>query len=324
MNHIYSIDLLRGIAAFGIIGCHLMLYPKTGEAAALTGLCDMFVGLFAALSGFLMGVKGNFEIPGDRLFFLAYIRKRAMRILPAYCFWTFVYIVFGLIFDMAVRNALSEKWFAAGFWMSTIFLGGASCHLWFLVCLFYCQITLGALLFAIKKIKWQWMLAAGFALIIVAGYSSAELWWTFYPLRLFAFLVSGNAVAHMSDVLRRDRLGLWVIALVAGGIAHYAFSGILPQFVRDYFVALPLLIVFAKLLLPGRLSSLAGILGKTSMGVFLVHPIFAAGFGLAFKKSFSAPFGVVPWCIDWLCCWGGALLATLFLFRFPCLKKVSS
>ena len=54
-----SLDLLRGIAAFGIVGCHLSLSPRTEGGVLVTSLCDFNVGLFAALAGFLMsGVKG--------------------------------------------------------------------------------------------------------------------------------------------------------------------------------------------------------------------------------------------------------------------------
>ena len=51
---IISLDLLRGIAAFGIVGCHLSLSPRSDGGALVTSLCDFNVGLFAALAGFLM------------------------------------------------------------------------------------------------------------------------------------------------------------------------------------------------------------------------------------------------------------------------------
>ncbi len=47
-----SLDLLRGIAAFGIVGCHLSLSPRSEGGALVTSLCDFNVGLFAALAGF--------------------------------------------------------------------------------------------------------------------------------------------------------------------------------------------------------------------------------------------------------------------------------
>ena len=82
-----SLDLLRGIAAFGIVGCHLSLSPRTEGGALVTSLCDFNVGLFAALAGFLMcGVKGWCE-------YASYIKKRVLRLVPTYLFWSVVFLV---------------------------------------------------------------------------------------------------------------------------------------------------------------------------------------------------------------------------------------
>ena len=324
MNHVHSIDMLRGIAAFGIVGCHLMLYPKTAGSAALTGLCDMFVGLFAALSGFWMGIKGGPKVAGDFEWLRGYVRKRIWRILPIYFVWTLAYVVFGLVFDLAVRGALPEKWFTVKFWISSAFLGGASCHLWFLACLFYGQLILGMIILAAPNARRAALFLGGFILIVASAYSPARCWWTFYPLRLFAFLVSGYAIAMIPEVFRKDGVWIWAALLAAGVSAHYLLSGFLPQFVRDYFVALPLLIVAIKSSIPGRLCWMAEVLGKTSMGVFLIHPIFAAGLGLLFKKTFAAPYGMVPWIADWLCCWGGSVLVALVLLRIPFARKFAT
>ena len=68
-----GIDLLRGVAAFGIVGCHLSLAPRTAGGELVTALCDFNVGLFAAVAGFLMcGGKGDAG-------WLTYIGKRAKR-----------------------------------------------------------------------------------------------------------------------------------------------------------------------------------------------------------------------------------------------------
>ena len=48
---LYAIDILRGIAAFGIVGCHLMLSPRTNAGSWVTHFCDMNVAVFAVLAG---------------------------------------------------------------------------------------------------------------------------------------------------------------------------------------------------------------------------------------------------------------------------------
>ena len=49
-----GIELLRGLAAFGIVGCHLSLPCRTAVGWYATALCDMNVAGFAALSGMMM------------------------------------------------------------------------------------------------------------------------------------------------------------------------------------------------------------------------------------------------------------------------------
>ena len=89
-----SIDLLRGIAAFGIVGCHLSLSPRSDGGALVTSLCDFNVGLFAALAGFLMsGVKDCGDYAG-------YIKKRVVRLVPTYLFWSVVFLAFTAAFDL--------------------------------------------------------------------------------------------------------------------------------------------------------------------------------------------------------------------------------
>lgn len=316
ITHNYNIDLLRGVAAFGIVGCHLMLYPKTVGSVALTGLCDMFVGLFAALSGYWMGIK-DLDEHNKPFKVKKFISKRARRILPTYIAWTCVYIVFGMLFDLLVRNGLSSKWFSARFWCQSFFLGGSACHLWFLVCLFYSQVFFIVLATTMRNLRWWVCFSVGFAMIGVSAYSPVECWWTYYPLRLFAFLATGCGIAKMPQ----KGLVVWLVAFIIGLVIHYGMKPFLPQFIRDWFVVVPLLTVVVGISAKGKFTAIADLLGKSSMGVFLVHPIFAAGLGLAFKRFFASPYGIVPWLLDWLCCWSCAFLLTLILLRVPLVKK---
>lgn len=50
-----GLDFLRGIAAFGIFGCHLSLSPRTAGGGWATCLCDFNVGVFAVIAGLLKG-----------------------------------------------------------------------------------------------------------------------------------------------------------------------------------------------------------------------------------------------------------------------------
>lgn len=323
VTHNYSVDLLRGLGAFGIVGCHLMLYPKTTGAAAITNLCDMFVGLFAALSGYWMGIK-DLQVDDGSCGIGQCIVKRAKRIIPTYLAWTAIYILFGLCFDLLVRKGLSAKWLSPEFAVDALFFGGASCHLWFLACLFYSQVILFALVFVRRIVAWWHYIVVGFVLVAVAAYSPVECWWTFYPLRLFAFLVTGCGVAKLLQRRHRGMCGAWVVVLAVSVVSHFFAKGCLPQFIRDWFVVVPLLYVAVNTRLPEKFNSIAGIFGKTSMGVFLVHPIFAAGLGIVFKKLFLSPYGIVPWGLDWMVCWGCSFIVALTMVRMPVIKKIAS
>ena len=100
-------------------------------------LCDFNVGLFAAVSGFLMcGSKG-----GDG--WLEYVGKRARRLLPTYFFWSAVFILATVTFDLLLDGGrLNPKYGTWTFWGKVVFAGDASTHLWFLACLFYVQVLL--------------------------------------------------------------------------------------------------------------------------------------------------------------------------------------
>ena len=62
---LYGIDLLRGIAAFGIVGCHLSLSPKTAAASWLLHFCDMNVAVFAVVAGYFTHTGGGISIVLD-------------------------------------------------------------------------------------------------------------------------------------------------------------------------------------------------------------------------------------------------------------------
>ena len=60
---IAGIDLLRGVAAFGIVGCHLSLAPRAADGELVTALCDFNVGLFAPVLCHRMPLGVNLRVP---------------------------------------------------------------------------------------------------------------------------------------------------------------------------------------------------------------------------------------------------------------------
>lgn len=304
-NRLVGFDFLRGVAAFGIVGCHLMLSPRTQSATLITGLCDMNVGLFAALSGYVMAY-GHWDGWG------AYVIKRAQRILPVYVTWTVVYLVLSATFQVLDGGVVNARYGNLCWWLGGVFWGSAAAHLWFLVSLFYAQITVAGLF---RKMPSVVLICCSLVLISASIWSNN--WYVTYPIRLLAFLMLGRGlVAIGRDRLRCRRRILLAVGLVCIGL-HFVHFPWPTGFVKDWIVVVPILLAFVAWSdhFTGRLAVTASFLGATSMGVYLIHPIFTKGVGIAVRHIFSAPYGVVSvvadWCVSWLC----ALIVSVTLLR---------
>ena len=315
-GHLIALDLLRGIAAFGIVGCHLALTPMTDGGRAVRALCDMNVGLFAALSGFLMWKQG--VAVATIATWKDYALRRCHRLLPVYVAWTVLFLLFGLLFDLTVRHGINPKLLKSSFWVSAVFLGGSSTHLWFLICLFYAQIIFNPLFRKMVGLGW---LIVGFGLICLAAYNM-DNWMCGYFLRLAAFLMTGYGLRDVfgdwhGRYERRQVVAVGIIGVLVSVVGHYALSGIVPVFIRDWLVAVSVLVVFTNLRLPSRWNPLCAYMGKTSLAVFLVHPLVAAMLGLVFRKIFVTPFGALAVAADWVCVWALSFIIAFVLNRLP-------
>lgn len=316
---IAGIDLLRGIAAFGIVGCHLSLSPRTAGGEWVTVLCDFNVGVFAAIAGLLMGWKN--EADGRFPALWSYGCVRAKRLLPTYFFWSVVFVGATCVFDLLLDGGrLNPKCGTLHYWLNVVFLGGAATHLWFLPCLLYSQIVLR--LFSALPVKGiVWVLLG---LLLIAPSAVMGNWFGTYPLRLFSFLVTGyglgKMVKHRSD--REIDSPFWGGLTVAGLVMYVLLSGIVPSFIRGWFATIPLLIFFVSLPVKGCVAQIASALGATSMGVYLIHPLLTRGLSVIWSRVFPAPFGVVPVVSEWMLAWVGALLASFLLLRIPYVGKL--
>ena len=310
-NRLVGFDFLRGVAAFGIVGCHLLLSPRTGAGTLVTGLCDMNVGAFAALSGYLMAF-GRWNGWGD------YVKKRAGRILPVYAVWTVGYLIFAALFQIMEDGAINARYGDPIFWARVVFWGAAATHLWFLASLFYAQVFMAGVF---RKSAGYWWI--GVSLIVISSSAWFRNWYVIYPIRLLAFLMLGCGLAAIdTDQLKRWR---WLVlsAAILGTVLHFVHLPWSTGFVKDWIAVGPILMVFIAWSdrFTGHLTAVASFLGATSMGVYLLHPLFTKGIGIAIRRIFSAPYGVVPvmadWCVSWLC----ALLVTVVMLRFTKLVR---
>jgi len=315
----FGFDLLRGIAAFGIVGCHLSLEPKTIGGDIVTSLCDFNVGLFAAVAGFLMcGVD-------DHVSWLSYVRKRFWRLLPIYFLWSLVYLCLIAIFDILFDGGhLNPRYHTLGFWLSAVFWGRSASQLWFLPSLFYAQILTAAFFHFGGKQRhgFLWFLFGGVLILCSAG---LECWYGRYPLRLLAFLVTGYGIGifvkpHV-DVLKRYSLIIMGVAIVALGL-HIWLRDSIKGFYKDWIAVGPVLLSFVALDFRScQVKQVALTLGATSMGVYLVHPLPARILSLVVGKLVSPPYTAAVIAADWVIVWGLTMLTVLLMRRIPLAKK---
>ena len=313
MKKFHGLDLLRGIAAFGIVGCHLGLSQRTSGGAWVTALCNFNVGLFAAISGFLMN-SGTKE-------FGEYVRKRAIRILPTYLIWSLVYVIATAGFDIVLDGGhLNERYYSLSNWTQVLFCGSAATHLWFLICLFYSQVILNGV-----NIVMEWMKLQNVARKMALGGASVALlvcsvsfsnWCCLYPVRLMAFLILGYL---LKDLAKTDGICLPLAGVVFMLAIHLGLHGTLPGFVRDYLLAIPVIMLFVSNKFHG--GKVATLLAATSMGVYLIHPLFARGASFAVARLVPPPYNAFVVLGDWIGVWLISLVVILVVLRIPCLKK---
>lgn len=314
-----SLDLLRGIAAFGIVGCHLSLSPRTEGGALVTSLCDFNVGLFAALAGFLMsGVKDW----GD---YVGYIKKRVVRLVPTYLFWSVVFLAFTAVFDLLLDGGrIHPRYFSGEFWVSVLLRGGSAAHLWFLVCLLYAQILM-ALPFGKFNREWQgalWIIIGGAAL-----YGAVRIggWYGTYPLRLFAFLMTGYGIRLLVisniDKIKRFPGLILAVAVTALGV-HVAMRGVVAGFYKDWVAVFPVLVGVASVDVKSiRVGKIAAVLGATSMGVYLLHPLVTRGLSVVVTRQIAAPYSACVVVGEWVVAWGISMVAAVVMLRSPGLRR---
>ena len=320
MHRYYGIDFLRGVAAFFIVGCHIALLDRTPVAKWATHFCDTNVGLFAAISGFLFAA-GIHSLTYDS--WKDYALKRVRRLLPIYLVWSLLYLTVRLLTAILIRSgSIVEITRDPFFLLKFIFAGGGACHLWFLIDLLYVQIFLIlAWRFIPRLFNNSLVLGAISVLSLVSSVMfSGDLF--FYFARLLSFVSLGILVHRMT--LHKTKCSdspirlFLILAIVVAVTAHMAFNTMLPRFIRDYILVFPILSWGVIVKIPP--NKVFDFLSKTSMGVFLWHPLFAVGCALVVTHLVPAPYPSWAIMLDWTLVYILALGATVLTFALR-LKK---
>lgn len=314
-THNQSAELVRGIAAFGIVGCHLALSPLTVGGKWALSFCDLNVAIFAALSGWFFSRK--LYDPTVSRGELAVARIR--RLLPIYVFWTICYLLAGLCFDLIFKGRPDAMYGEWQFWIGVVFQGRAACHLWFLIVLVCVQVAL-ALLWPRRLSRWcVWVLTT---ICLFGANLYSGNWWTTYFLRLTAFCLLGIGLACFADDARHD--GRWlVLGLICALIIHVLPRGQFLGWYRDALIVVSVLLLCSSYpVINPRLQDPIALLGASSLGVFLFHPMVTAMNGVWIRHVCVQPYGIVIILMDWVISWGLALLLALLSLQIPALRRL--
>ena len=294
---IQGLDILRGLSAFLIVGNHLQLESYTASSGLALSYCNLGVGIFAALAGYFMDSSKMMSYKDES----TYIVKRAKRLLPVYAIWSVVFLIASAIFQLLVSGCLKGKYFLVSFWIKAIFCGDSSTHLWFIISLLYAQIIFSFVVNFLPRCVW---FLVGVVLVSVSQYW--HVWFAVYPLRLFAFLVLGWCIRGVEVRSTRFCGFLMAIALLLRQLP-------IPFFLSHFIIVPPVILFFISLLVEN--SKCAAFLGLTSMGVFLLHPIFTMSLATIVRHFAIAPYGLCAVGCVWIMSWVLSLMLTKFLLR---------
>ena len=315
----YGLTLLKGLAAFGVVGCHLFLAPVTQCADKALHYCDLSVAVFGAVSGYLLLLSFDEKIKCPDFSLRRLILHRAWRILPAYFFWTGVFLVASPILNVLVRHeTLDERYLTVAFWCSAILRGGSSTHLWYLAHLFWWSLLLYALWGVSFRVFAHWisMLLLAFASLGVCVGVGGEF--CDYGLRLLAFMSLGGALARLNPVLSLVKKSSWIVLIVVSLALHWVLPA--HAYIRDFIVVVVLVPFFARD--DWSHSRLCGIIGANSFGVYLVHPLITMAFSIGCKHLFGSPIGLPVLVMDWLIVFWISLLLS-WVLRTNCYTRWS-
>lgn len=286
-----GLDLLRGIAAIAIVGRHLGLFPTTKAASALLHFTDTGVAVFGTISGFLLASSLTDRPVGV----WAFIGKRAKRLLPMYFFWSLVYVVLTMFYDILFDGgAIGAKFTHWGFWRSVILTGNASNHLWFLIWLFYWSVLLRLVWPVVKRPY----VALPLCLVSLwsAAFGAGDF--NYYAIRLLAFLLLGIFMFSVQPFLRRVSIGIW---LFCGGLAcvgHFLLSTWNTKFLWD--AVLTIFVVQVFLRVDWGQSNVCRFVGDNSLALYLIHPAVAVGMACVVRMFSRNPYSATVIVIDWI------------------------
>jgi peptidoglycan/LPS O-acetylase OafA/YrhL len=290
LSRCYGFDIIRGIAAFLVVSCHLSI-STTDAATLILRYNQIAVGLFAAISGFLLSQTI------DRVSTKDVIKKRFARIVPLHVIWSIIYLSAFSLSDCFLHTPVGYLQNINLVFIAKAFLRGcATVHLWFLPSLFYSSILLVFIdrLFPRKKI--MYLVASA---IVLFGAALLNNHLAYYDIRLLAFLLMGFGLFRILpesslSISTKKALFLWLIAVLLYGF----FYGHIHRYIIDFILILVTMIVFSDKRIPR--TQVGTFFSSVSLLVYLVHVLIATLLSSFIKRFFHMPAGILLMFSTWL------------------------
>lgn len=103
---------------------------------------------------------------------------------------------------------------------------------------------------------------------------------------------------------------------------HVAMRGVVPGFYRDWVAVFPVLVGVASVDVKSiRVAEIAAVLGATSMGVYLLHPLVTRGLSVVVTRQIAAPYSASVVVSEWVVAWGISIVGALLMLRMPIVKR---
>ena len=98
--------------------------------------------------------------------------------------------------------------------------------------------------------------------------------------------------------------------------------GIVPGFYRDWIAVFPVLIGIASVEIKSiQINKIATVLGATSVGVYLLHPLATRGLSFIITRYITEPYSASVVSLEWVLAWLMSFVGVFLMLRIPFVKR---
>jgi surface polysaccharide O-acyltransferase-like enzyme len=290
-NYIYEIHILRACACLMLLMVHVtaQYYQINNHehhwfTYFFNQICRFGSPIFVVISGFLL----FYQVKRRGFVLKSFLYSRTTKIVLPFLFWTVFYLVFSsLLFGSMNYQGVTQ------FLIENIYKGKGYYHLWFISVVIQLYF-LFPFLQAVLKSFTAWMVGLAISFIISAYFiqwfsvdmlplgrylieKTFVLHWVFY------FIFGGFLAFYWTEIKQwcqkhQNWFMILVCLVLLETIWEYSIVGSVPSKSLGNLLKTPILVLacfslYPKLAYRKRLQSLLIVIGKYSMGIYLLHPL---------------------------------------------------